>query len=304
MIPEFACEGGACGRRSRGKASPLLSLIKRIIPSRKENSDETLVEEGKPSGSSSISEESQSIHHPGGLINKTDISQELRDELDAAIELFLLPNGQREINLPSKLRSTALNGIVNSLDPVHLRPIATYCYHMMKSGSHRNFVRRCVGNGTFETLCVATTLGIALVIAGFVTETVLAFAHPVGQTMVTSRLYGLIGFPFFFLGMAFILCGARGSCFFLLLFSRRQAQSWERINDDGSFKEGPTGLKKFISRMMIFEKKLRVKDECLRSLQKRIVGESLGWGLVFSIIVTALWVFLPIWKAVGDNGFL
>src|SRR3569833_2623085 len=91
-----------------------------------------------------------------------------RAEIDAVIETFLQPGSEKELNIPPVMRERALNGLRHiSLDPAHLQPVADHVYQLLHNCSHRNFVRLGVSNGTFETVCVATSLGIVLTVAGF-----------------------------------------------------------------------------------------------------------------------------------------
>jgi len=242
--------------------------------------------DGKSSFTTSIAE-----------IDPIDLLQSYRNEIDDIRSLFLLPNSPKELNIPSAMRQTALKALANSTSPAHLRPIAMHCYVLLKSCSHRNFVRLGVGNGTFETLCVATTLGIVLTIAGFIYMFCMAFATNPGHLHGTSRWKALGAFPLWWLGLSFILSGVRGSCFFLLVFSRRQPLPWERFDDNGSVKTNTSNpVAKFMKRMMIFDRKMRVKDQALRKLQTKIVLQSVGGGFLFAVLMFILWLSLPIWK--------
>ena len=100
------------------------------------------------------------------------------------------------------------------------------------------------------------------------------------------------------IGVGLILSGLRGSCFFLLLFSRRQPLPWEKFDDAGDdrlvAKKG--GLRAFFGRFMIFDRKLKVKDDNLRYLQRKIVVQSVLGGVIFATLMEILFLSLPIWK--------
>jgi len=101
------------------------------------------------------------------------------------------------------------------------------------------------------------------------------------------------------LGVSLILSGLRGSCFFLLLFSRRQPLPWERFDDgasEPSRPSRPSPLMRVVSRLMIFDRKLKVNDAHLRSLQHKIVIQSLVGGAVFASLCVVLFIFLPVWS--------
>ncbi|KAK3317214.1 hypothetical protein B0T19DRAFT_287553 [Cercophora scortea] len=217
-----------------------------------------------------------------------------RAELETVIELFLSPGGEKELNIPPAMRQQAIADLQVSSNPAALKPVADHVYGLLRNCSHRNFVRLGVGNGTFETICVATMLGFVNIAAGFLVIFARAFApfrgaHSMWETFAA--------WPLWWLGVSLVLSGLRGSCFFLLLFSRRQRLPWERFDDSGSVllsNEG--GLLKALSRLMIFDRRLRVKERHLRRLQRKIVMQSLLGGAVFASVGVLVFIFLPIWR--------
>lgn len=217
----------------------------------------------------------------------------VRGELNAVIETFLLPGSEKELNIPPSLRNQALFALQSSCDPAHLRPVADHVYGLLRNCSHRNFVRLGVSNGTFETVCVATSLGIALTTAGFLTVLLRAFVPFMGAN---ARWNAFAPWPLWWLGVSLILSGLRGSCFFLLLFSRRQPLPWERFDDNASLQSQRSGIVRVLSRLMIFDRKFKVHDLHLRRLQRKIVVQSLIGGSIFASLSVLLFVLLPVWK--------
>ncbi|KAK3688965.1 hypothetical protein B0T22DRAFT_512955 [Podospora appendiculata] len=217
-----------------------------------------------------------------------------RAELDTVIDLFLSPGGEKELNIPPAMREQAIADLRVSSHPAALKPVADHVYGLLRNCSHRNFVRLGVGNGTFETICVATMLGFVNIAAGFLVIFCRAFAPFRGAH---SMWEAFAAWPLWWLGVSLVLSGLRGSCFFLLLFSRRQRLPWERFDDSGSVllsNEG--GLLKALSRLMIFDRRLRVKERHLRRLQRKIVMQSLLGGAVFASAGVLVFIFLPIWR--------
>jgi hypothetical protein len=190
------------------------------------------------------------------------------------------------------MRQAAMTALQTSSDPIHLKPVADHAYQLLRNCSHRNFVRLGVSNGTIETICVATGLGIALTAAGFLCLLLRAFVPFRGAH---SQFEAFAAWPMWWLGMSLILSGLRGSCFFLLLFSRRQPLPWERFDDSASMLSQRSGIMKAISRLMIFDRKFRVNDVHLRRLQRKIVIQSLVGGAVFANLGVLLFIFLPVW---------
>ncbi|KAI6303775.1 hypothetical protein MCOR30_005072 [Pyricularia oryzae] len=259
-------------------------------------------------------------------------------ELRAVVKTYLMPGSEKELNVPPATRDACLRAIQHYIassqrvstvssdsgtearhlycHPDHLRPVADHVYGLLKNCSHRNFVRLGVSNGTYETVCVATSLGIVLTTAGFLCILLRALYPFVGAH---SRWNAFAPWPLWWIGMAFILSGLRGSCFFLLLFSRRQPLPWERFDDDsitGSVRsglDGPCGERaaaeaqtessrggrnaflRRISRLMIFDRKLKVKDTALRRLQTKIVVQSLAVGALFASTCVLVFIWLPCW---------
>lgn len=223
----------------------------------------------------------------------TEADPDYRGEVAAIISLFLAPGADKELNIPPMMREQALNKLQLSTDPEHLRPIADHVYLLLRNCSHRNFIRLGVSNGTYETVCVATGLGIVLTIAGFLYMLTRSLAPHIG----THSQWDAFGaWPMWWLGITLILSGLRGSCFFLLLFTRRQPLPWERFDDSASMVSQKSAIVKTLSRLMIFDRKFRVKDASLRQLQHKIVIQSMIGGAVFATIFTLVFLFLPIWK--------
>jgi hypothetical protein len=242
------------------------------------------------------SPEAQSTADLESSVSSIELRDARRGELDAITVLFLLPGSPKELNIPAPMREKALSALQTSTSAEHLAAIAEHCYILLKSCSHRNFIRLGVGNGTFETLCVATTLGIVLTIAGFLCMFLLAFASPSEHR--ATRWRGLAAWPMWFVGVSLLLSGLRGSCFFLLLFSRRQPLPWEKFDDaggDGLVAKNGT-LRTFFGKLMIFDRKLKVKDGNLRYLQRKIVAQSMLGGVIFATLMEVLFLSLPIWK--------
>jgi len=226
----------------------------------------------------------------------SDQEQARRAELESIRSLFLVPGAPKELNIPALMRNKVLEAISTSTNANNLKPVADHCYLLLKSCSHRNFIRLGVSNGTFETVCMATGLGIVLTITGLLAMFLLIFVSPSIHHGNRWKAIGL--WPMWSIGVGLILSGLRGSCFFLLLFSRRQPLPWEKFEDDTSFLLRKTGLWSFLSKLMIFDRKLRVKDDNLRYLQRKIVLQSVVGGMVFATLMEVFFLCLPIWKPV------
>ncbi|EXJ91194.1 hypothetical protein A1O1_04303 [Capronia coronata CBS 617.96] len=218
------------------------------------------------------------------------------EELQQMSLLFLVPGAPKELNLPASMRTRALSDMQKSDSPQVLAPIADHIYYLLKNCSHRNFIRLGVKNGTFETLCMVTIVGILFTTLGLLTMLLLAFASPSIHHSVRWR--GIAAAPFWFVGVSFLFAGWRGSCFLLLLFSRRQELPWERVDslEQGATPKRPNALVRFVRKLMLFERKIRVKDQGLRVLQRKIVIQSMIGALVVTIILEVVFLCLPIWK--------
>lgn len=272
-IAQFVSPLNSCSAQGCGSNSPLykrpFSLVEKI------RTEEEAKEAGKTS---------------------TEIRDIRRTELETIKTLFLVPGAPKELNIPAPMRKKVLGAIENSTEAKHLEPIAEHCYLLLKSCSHRNFVRLGVSNGTFETVCMATGLGIVLTVTGFLCMLLLAFASPGFRQ--SSRWRGIGVWPMWAIGGGLILSGLRGSCFFLLLFSRRQPLPWERFEDEGGPTQKRSRFIRLVSKLMIFDRKLKVKDDNLRRLQRKVVVQSLIGGMGFATIMVIVFLCLPIWKKI------
>lgn len=220
-----------------------------------------------------------------------------REELQIVVALFLMPESPKELNIPPSMRKQALDGIATSDSPTSLASVVNHVYYLLRNCSHRNFIRLGVQNGTFETLCMVTIVGILFTALGLLTILLIAFASPAIHH--SSRWRGLAATPFWIIGFSFLFAGWRGSCFLLLLFSRRQELPWERLEDNSSTNSNGSGrwiLVKFAKKLMIFERKIRVKDQGLRDLQQKIVVQSMVASIIATTVVEVIFLALPIWK--------
>ncbi|KIW41515.1 uncharacterized protein PV06_07065 [Exophiala oligosperma] len=231
------------------------------------------------------------VHHSGSGYSR-------REELSHIVSRYLTPDSPRELNIPPAMRKQVVSSISRGdFSPDPLRPVADHVYYLLRNCSHRNFIRLGVKNGTFETLCMVTIVGVLFTGLGLLTMLLVAFASP--SIHHSSRWRGLASAPFWIIGFSFLFAGWRGSCFLLLLFSRRQELPWERQSDDGSVRTSTSSrwsLVKFAKKMMIFERKIRVKDRGLRDLQRKIVIQSVVASVVATAVLEVVFLVLPIWK--------
>jgi hypothetical protein len=222
-----------------------------------------------------------------------DLENARKTELAAVSALFLTPNSPQELNIPSGMRMRALQNIAVSTSPYHLKEVSEHCHLLLQSCSHRNFIRLGVSNGTFETVCLTTTVGIILTLLAFLAVFLLVYAP---SSRHNSRWEVLGVWIVWFAGSAFILAGLRGSCFFFLLFSRRQPLPWETYNDNSSVSSSTKSVSKIIHKINLFDRKLKVKDVSLRSLQRKIAMQSLVGAALFATLMSILFISLPIWN--------
>jgi putative Mn2+ efflux pump MntP len=218
------------------------------------------------------------------------IPENYHQELSIIANLFLVQGSPKELNIPDVMRKQVLKSISASTSPQNLEPVASHVYLILRSCSHRNFIRLGVSNGTFETLCMATGLGIVLTAGAFLGMFLLAFVTH------ASRWRGLCFAPMWAVGAALILAGLRGSCFFLLLFSRRQPLPWERFDDSASVRSYSSKVMTFARKLMILDRKIKVKDIHLRRLQRKIVIQSIAGGVSFAAVMETFFLLLPIWR--------
>ena len=279
-----ALVGTGCGNTCYSKERRLTKIGKKFRTKDNEEDDDSSETEGVEVACVKLSD----------LVS--DQEQARRTEIESIKSLFLVPGAPKELNIPALMRNKCLEGLSTSTDAGNLKAVADHCYLLLKSCSYRNFIRLGVGNGTFETLCMATSLGIVLTIAGLLIMFLLAFVNP---TIFHGNRWKAIGiWPMWTIGVSLILSGLRGSCFFLLLFSRRQPLPWERFEDDASFLSKRTGIMGFMSKMMIFDRKMKVKDDNLRYLQRKIVIQSILGGVTFATLMEIFFLCLPIWKSI------
>ncbi|KAF3768601.1 hypothetical protein M406DRAFT_327028 [Cryphonectria parasitica EP155] len=226
--------------------------------------------------------------------------KENRAELDSAIATFLVPGGEKELNISHVLRQRVLQQLEQSSDPRHLRPVADHIYEVMKNCSHRNFVNVGVSTGTYETICVGNLIGILFIIAGLLVVLLQAF-HP--YRGAHTRWTCFYVFPLWQMGVTLLLVGTQGMCMVMLSMSKRQALPWERFDDGASVvadSSGPQGwlgkYRKFMDKTVAHDRKFKVEDKHLRRLQRMILFQCGTAGVIAGLLGVLLFIFLPIWK--------
>ncbi|ELR09481.1 hypothetical protein VC83_00603 [Pseudogymnoascus destructans] len=231
--------------------------------------------------------------------SKSPRSALTRADLPKVVDLFLMPGSEKELNIPPGMRNAVLLALEHDDGPARFRPIAEHCYQLLKNCSHRNFVRIGVSNGTFETVCAATTFGALLTLAGYILVLMRAY-YP--HQNAHARWEVLFSWPMWWFGMGLLLSGLRGSCFFMLLLSRRNHLPWEKQvtkqqqQASSSADSNMSSLINMYKRLSPFENKVRIKDLALRDLQHRIVFQSVVVGTMFATAMTLVFIFLPVWK--------
>lgn len=234
----------------------------------------------------------------------TNGTRENRAELDAAVATFLLQGAEKELNISHSLRQQVLRNIEVSSDPRHLKPVADHIYEVMKNCSHRNFVSLGLSTGTYETVCVANIIGVMDLIGGFLLVFLQAFYPYLGSH---TRFNALFAMPLWAMGTTLLLVGTQGMCFIMLTHAKRQALPWERFDDDDSVMTAgapaPPGLKgwyirfkRFMAKTVAGDRKFKVEDRYLRRLQKMILFQCAGAGILVSGLLALVFIFLPIWK--------
>lgn len=230
--------------------------------------------------------------------------QENRAELDAALATFLQPGAEKELNISHIVRRRVLEALEKSSDPRHLQPVADHIYEVMKNCSHRNFVSVGLVTGTYETVCVGFIIGVLNIIAGFLLVCVQAFHPYIGAHSRVSVFYAL---PLWAMGVTLLLVGTQGMCFIMLSMAKRQALPWERFDDEVSVAApttaappGPKGwwqkYRLFMNKTVAHDRQFKVEEKHLRRVQRMILVQCIGGGIIAGCLGVVLFVFLPIWK--------
>lgn len=231
--------------------------------------------------------------------------KENRAELDAAIETFLVPGAEKELNISHTLRQRVLQALQGSSDPRHLQPVADHIYEVMKNCSHRNFVSVGLSTGTYETICVGNVIGALDIIGGLLLVFLQGFYPYIGSHSRVNVFYAL---PLWAMGVMLLLVGTQGMCFVMLTMSKRQALPWERFEDTASvvtagtavIPAGPKGwwkrYRNFMSKTVAHDRNFKVEEKHLRRLQRMILFQCAGGGILAGLLGVVLFCFLPMWK--------
>ena len=192
----------------------------------------------------------------------------LRDELNAAVQLYLLPSSPLELNVPQKMLHKACQAIQKSTHPSGLEEIAKHVYELLGC-AHVNFIRYSMCNANKPRSIFALVVGIVSMILAIVFTVLAFFVH--GNILILTA-------TFMVLGVATLIANRNGSCIILQLTRRAQLRPWE------------VEERSLIHR--IFDRQAWIEDPHLRGLMDKLLWQALTWSLICTIPVLVLLIIM------------
>ena len=198
------------------------------------------------------------------------------------IVTFLTPRGDRELNLPSQLRTRTTQAAQESTHPSVFEAVNEHVWDLLLRSSHPNFVRYIICNGNPPRVWFAHCLGAVTIVLGFV-EALLCIGYGVARGW---RVFSLL---LFLIGASTSCAACYGMCVVLHGLHHRQLKSWELFRDEETGKYAPDKERK----LRIFDKEVWVEEPALRQLQERIFFQALAVASFFTLVMAAIFLSVP-----------
>lgn len=255
--------------------------------------------------------------------------QPFRSEINRVISHYIAPNAPRELNLSHQHRAAVLHAVQHTTHPSAFSTVKEMVESTLRGQSHPNFIRWSICNGNKARILLIRNSGIGQVIGGLILGILFVLSHKSRWwRFVVVPLF----FSGFLMSVAAYkgLCVALHSKHSRHLRPWEQFQdsmslsSFDNASNDeanlstdcshtlsdrskkGSVSLDPFGTsnsfahepwvekyKKLSILRKLLSRHVWVQEEAIRVLQNRIVIQSYLWSILFTILLTALFVALP-----------
>ena len=250
-------------------------------------------------------------------------AQPFRNEITRIINHYLAPGSPRQLNLSHNDRATVLRALEYTTHPSALRIVKKMLDSTLRNQSHPNFVRWSICNGTRQWTYALRAFAIMNIAIGFVIAIVLILSR-------ASRYWRILAAIEWWFGITNIIAASQGLCLLLHRLHTRQYHAWERkayVRDDdeamlkGEYDHnisyestrsqwpvkmevfgpannysGEAWVSSYARRpwyKKLFEKRIKVHESGLSSMQSRMIRQAEAWALIITIPLTVIFVAIP-----------
>lgn len=249
--------------------------------------------------------------------------QPFRDEINRIITHYLAPGGPRQLNLSHNDRATVLRALEQTTHPSALTLVKRMLDSNLRHNSHPDFIRWSICNGNKQW-----TIGLRIFA---ITNIMIGFGIAIALTLSRySRWWRIFAALEWWFGITNIIAASQGLCVLLHRMHYRQYHAWETkdytVDDGEAMLKGPdinfinyeSTKAKWPVKMEVFgpannysgeawvashhrkswfkklfEKRVRVQENGLKTIQNRMIRQAEAWALIITIPLTIAFVAIP-----------
>ncbi|KAK5998744.1 hypothetical protein PT974_01126 [Cladobotryum mycophilum] len=230
--------------------------------------------------------------------------QPFREEINRVIATYIMDGAPRQLNLASWEQKAAVQALSYTTHPSAFRLIFKAVDSSLRRQAHPNFVRWSICNGNPARVFFARSLGVGLIIGGFVMAIVITLSN-------LGRGYRALAAIAWVLGISTLVAAYKGMCVVLHGMHHRHVRPWELfVHDDseeagkGSFEsfgssnsyEDEPWIVKYEKRNIIrkvFDREVWIQEPALRQIQDTIFIQAMLAALLIGGILTVVFVVMP-----------
>ncbi|KAK7209663.1 hypothetical protein V2G26_016841 [Clonostachys chloroleuca] len=213
----------------------------------------------------------------------------------------------RQLNLASWEQKAAVQALAYTTHPSALRGLIKTVESSLRRQAHPNFVRWSICNGNPARVFFARSLGVTLILIGFVIALVLTLSN-------MGRGYRALAAIAWVLGISTLVAAYKGMCVVLHGMHHHHVRPWELFEQGGgdiekikggrsmdsfgstnSYEEEPWVVKYERRNIVrkIFDREIWIEEPALRQIQDTIFVQAMLAALLLSGVLTAIFVAVP-----------
>ncbi|MCJ1453950.1 hypothetical protein MMC28_004299 [Mycoblastus sanguinarius] len=250
-------------------------------------------------------------------------TQPFRAEINRIMNHYIAPGSPRQLNLSHNDRATILRALKSTTHPSAFTLVKKMLDSILRNVSHPNFVRWSICNGNKEWTFALRAFAVMNITIGFAIAIALTLSH-------FARWWRIFAALEWWFGITNIIAASQGLCVLLHRLHTRQYHAWETkdypqddeeamlkdininfINYEKTKSKWPVKMEVFgpannyhgepwvhhYSRKpwyrRLFEKRVHVRDNGLKSIQNRMIRQAEAWALLITIPLTIGFVAMP-----------
>ncbi|PTB45292.1 uncharacterized protein TrAFT101_000751 [Trichoderma asperellum] len=230
--------------------------------------------------------------------------QPFHEEVTRIITSYIMDGGSRQLNLSDWEQKVAIQALTYTTHPSAFRLLFKSVDSALRVQSHPNFVRWSICNGNLPRVWFARSLGVGLILVGFVAATLLTLSD-------AGRCYRVLPLIAWVLGISTLVAAYKGMCVVLHGLHHRHIRPWElfaqenteemktrsmeSFGSDNSYEDEPWVVKYQKRNIIrkIFDREIWIQEPALRQIQDTIFYQALFAGFVIGLILMAIFLAVP-----------